>query len=100
MRPTSRSESFGARSDGITVNGTGRLEASMPEPTRNRRLSLTKRQRADGPGAELLTMLELFLDDGALSDKEIATLDGWLRRHRAADLPAVAYLAETVERVL
>jgi len=65
-----------------------------------RRLSLTKLQRQSAAGAELLSLCQTVTEDGSLSDEEVTALREWLDRNAAADLPARAFLGETVERII
>lgn len=65
-----------------------------------RRLSLSKSDRRAGIGAELLTLCQSITSDGRLNDLEIGELRQWLRANRTADLPAIGFLVETVERIL
>lgn len=66
----------------------------------SRRVSLTKSERSSGIGAELLALCQTVTDDGYLSKDEISELRRWLKDNRDTDLPAVAFLHETVERIL
>lgn len=67
---------------------------------RKPRLSLTKTQIRAGVGAELLALCQSVTADGVLTDGEIAELNAWLDAHRASDLPAIAFLVATLERIL
>jgi hypothetical protein len=64
------------------------------------RVSLTKRQLETEAGSELLGICQEIIDDGALSDAEIARLRDWLRVNEGADLPARDHLFALVEQVL
>jgi HIRAN domain len=64
------------------------------------RLSLTKTQIQSGVGAELLALCQSVTEDGSLSKEEIIALRSWLKAHRSSDLPAVGFLASTVERIV
>jgi hypothetical protein len=64
------------------------------------RLSLSKAQVRAGIGAELLALCQSATSDGTLSKEEIVALRRWLSDHCTADLPAVAFLATTVERIV
>ncbi len=64
------------------------------------RLSLTKADIQAGVGAELLALCQSVTEDGRLQKQEIVELTLWLRRNRGSDLPAIAHLAETVERII
>jgi hypothetical protein len=48
----------------------------------------------------LIALCQTVTEDGHLADEEIAALREWLVDHRGADLPAIAFLQETVERIL
>lgn len=71
-----------------------------PGQPRKPRLSLTKSQLQTGVGAELLALCQAVTEDGVLSKEEIVALRRWLTVNRAADLPAVAFLVATVERII
>lgn len=64
------------------------------------RVSLTKSQRESGIGAELLSLCQAVTDDGQLSKSEVLELRRWLKTNRRADLPAIAFLNKTVERII
>jgi hypothetical protein len=65
-----------------------------------KRVSLTKSQRSSGVGAELLALCQAVTDDGYLSKDEVVELRRWLKDNRDGDLPAIAFLSETVERII
>ena len=65
-----------------------------------RRLSLTKMQRVSVAGAELLSLCREITEDGNIDDQEILDLRQWLNDHTVEDLPAIAYLSNTVEKIL
>lgn len=65
-----------------------------------RRLSLTKNQRLSVAGAELLALCQSVTEDGSLSEEEIAALREWLAENHSADLPAIPFLRDTVEKIL
>lgn len=65
-----------------------------------RRTSITKLQRQTGVAADLITLCQAITDDGRLSDEEISALRKWLGANRNAPLPAINFLAETVDRIL
>lgn len=67
---------------------------------RNIRVSLTKAQLQSEIGAELISLCQTVTDDGSLSDAEVDALKTWLAEHRTSDLPAIAFLISTVERIL
>jgi HIRAN domain-containing protein len=74
---------------------------SAPEqPDRKRRTSITKLQRQTAVAADLISLCQTVTEDGRLEDQEIAALRQWLDENRGTDLPAVAFLFETVERIL
>jgi hypothetical protein len=64
------------------------------------RVSLTKAQLRTELGAELLSLCQSTTADGRLATEEIEGLREWLTEAGAADLPAVSYLKEIVERIL
>lgn len=64
------------------------------------RLSLTKSQILAGAGAELLALCQTVTEDGSLSKKEIVELREWLESNRSSELPAIEFLASTLERIL
>ena len=70
------------------------------ESEKNRRLSLTKTQRHTEVGIELISLCQSFTEDGSLSEQEVVDLRKWLEENRASDLPAIAFLTETVLQVL
>lgn len=63
------------------------------------RLSLTKSQIQAGVGAELLSLCQSATEDGTLSKDEILALKSWLETNRTSDLPAIAFLIATVQRI-
>jgi hypothetical protein len=65
-----------------------------------KRVSLTKTQRTAGIGAELLALCQSVTDDGSISKDEVLALMRWLKDNRDADLPAIAFLAQTVEQII
>jgi hypothetical protein len=70
------------------------------EREKNRRLSLTKAQRQTEVGVELISLCQSFTEDGSLSEQEVVDLRKWLDDNRASDLPAIAFLTETVLKAL
>ena len=66
----------------------------------NPRLSITKAQLQDGIGAELFSLCQGITADGKLSKEEIVTLGVWLRKNREAPLPGIAFLSETLDRIV
>jgi HIRAN domain-containing protein len=67
---------------------------------RKPRSSITKLQRQTAIGAELIELCQTVTEDGHLLDEEVTALRQWLDDNRGADLPAVAFLRQTVERIL
>ena len=75
----------------------------MPElgpNDRKRRTSITKLQRQTAVAADLIALCQTVTADGHLEDQEIAALRQWLEENRHSDLPAVAFLVETVGQIL
>lgn len=70
------------------------------EADKNCRVSLTKTQRQSEIGIELMSLCQSFTEDGALSDEEIHGLRAWLEENESADLPAISFLVDTVQKVL
>jgi hypothetical protein len=64
------------------------------------RTSITKLQRQTAAAAELISLCQTVTEDGHLADEEIAGLQQWLIDHRRGDLPAIAFLLETVDIVI
>lgn len=64
------------------------------------RVSLSRAEAQAGAGAELLALCQSITADGSLDKREIAELTLWLRAFRGSDLPAIAFLSETVERII
>lgn len=64
------------------------------------RLSLTKTQIQAGVGAELLALCQSVTEDGSLSKDEILAFRDWLQTNRYSDLPAIDFLATTLERII
>jgi len=64
------------------------------------RISLTKSQLQTEAGAELLALCQAITEDGSLSEQEIGAMKRWLDDNRSADLPSVAFLTATVERII
>ncbi|MFZ1058149.1 MAG: HIRAN domain-containing protein [Candidatus Rokuibacteriota bacterium] len=48
----------------------------------------------------MIALCQTVTEDGRLVDQEIAALRQWLEENRGSDLPAVAFLVVTVERIL
>lgn len=67
------------------------------EPSKSRRLSLTKSQLQEDTGASLLALLNEIIGDGKLTDDEILRLHDWSAKNRNSDLPAVGFLADAIE---
>jgi hypothetical protein len=53
-----------------------------------------------GAGAELLVLCETITADGSVTADEAEQLRAWLDDNASTDLPAVQFLAETVNRIL
>ncbi|MDZ4831758.1 MAG: hypothetical protein SGJ09_16375 [Phycisphaerae bacterium] len=70
------------------------------KPRPSRRLSLSKKQLQGGIGAELFTLCKGMTADGALTKAEILALRDWLRENRDADIEGVAFLSETLSRII
>ncbi len=70
------------------------------KPTKRVRVSLTKIQIQQGIGAELLALCQGITHDGTFTKEEIVALKRWLRENRNADLPSVAFLMATIERII
>src|SRR5262249_18204968 len=66
----------------------------------NSRLSITKAQLQDGIGGELFSLCQGITADGKLSKDEIAALGSWLRENRDAPLPGIAFLSETLNKIV
>ncbi len=64
------------------------------------RVSLTASQLQDGVGAELFSLCQGITADGKLSKEEVVALGLWLRDNRAAPLPGIAFLSETLNRII
>ena len=64
------------------------------------RVTLTKKQLQEGVGAELFSLCQAIAADGELSREEILQLRSWLVDNRDADLPGIAFLNETLERIV
>ncbi len=64
------------------------------------RVSITKLQRETAIATDLLDLCTAITEDGHLDDSEVEALRAWLGENRDQPLPAIAYLTETVERIL
>ena len=64
-------------------------------PFSKSRLPILK-THSEEAGVELLNLLVGMLNDGRLTDVEIKMLRDWLAANRTFDLPAIAFLAETL----
>lgn len=64
------------------------------------RVSLTRSQIEEGLGAELFSLCQGMTADGKLARGEIVALGLWLRDNREAPLPGIAFLSETLERII
>lgn len=61
---------------------------------------MTKAQLQSEIGAELISLCHSVTEDGSLTDAEVEALRAWLVDHRTSDLPVIAFLVSTVERIL
>lgn len=64
------------------------------------RMSLSPGEIQAGVGAELLSLCQSMTADGVLTDPEIAELEVWLADNRDSNLPAIAFLTQTLEHIL
>lgn len=64
------------------------------------RVSLSKTDRVEGAGAELLALCQTVTSDGGLEDREIVELAKWLRLNQQSQVPAVQYLLPIVEEII
>src|SRR4051812_24119274 len=64
------------------------------------RVSLTKAQLEGGIGAELFSLCQGMTGDGKLSRDEAVALGLWLHDNRDVPLPGIAFLAETLDRII
>jgi hypothetical protein len=76
-----------------------REEISEPNQ-RKRRVSLSKTEIQKGISAELFSIAQGITSDGVISKDEIVALGLWLRDNRDADLPGIAFLSETLNRII
>lgn len=73
----------------------------MSEPyPRKPRVSLTTSQIQEGIGAELFSLCQGITADGRLSKDEIVALGLWLHDNEDAHLPGLAFLSETLSRIV
>ncbi len=73
----------------------------MSEPNqRKRRVSLSKTEIQECISAELFSICQGITSDGVISKDEIVALGLWLRDNRDADLPGIAFLSETLNRII
>jgi len=73
----------------------------MSEPRRHKpRVSLTKSQIQEGISAELFSLCQGITAEGRLSKDEIVALGLWLHDNRDADLPGIAFLSDTLNRII
>jgi hypothetical protein len=73
----------------------------MSEPNhRKRRVSLSKTKIQEGISAELFSICQGITSDGVISKDEIVALGLWRRDNRDADLPGIAFLSETLNRII
>jgi hypothetical protein len=67
---------------------------------KGRRISLSKSKIEDGIGAELFSLCQGITADGKLSKDEIVALGLWLHDNRDTQLPGIALLSETLNRII
>jgi hypothetical protein len=80
---------------------TTRLGKVMSEGNQtNPRLSLTKAQLQAGLGAELFSLCQGITADGNLSKDEIVALGLWLHKNQGAQLPCIAFLSKTLNKIV
>jgi hypothetical protein len=73
----------------------------MSEPNQRKpRVSLSKTTIQEGIGAELFSICRGITSDGVISKDEIVALGLWLRDNRDADLPGIAFVSETLNRII
>jgi len=73
----------------------------MSEPNqRKRRVSLSKTEIQEGISAELFSICQGITSDGVISKDEIVGLGLWLRDNRDTDLPGIAFLSESLNRII
>lgn len=72
----------------------------MVSKWKGKRLSVTAREAETAAGAELLALLQSIASDGRFTEPELDELRRWLDEHNKAALPGVAFLLDTVTRVL
>jgi hypothetical protein len=73
----------------------------MSEPNKRKpRVSLSKNAIQEGISAELFSICQGITSDGVISKEEIVALGLWLRDNRDADLPGIAFLSETLNRII
>lgn len=79
-----------------------RIEVSSPQrvPNPKPRVSISKADRNTEIGLELVSLLNTVTDDGRISVEEVAGLQVWLQENRHVDMPAIAFLAFTVEHII
>lgn len=75
-------------------------ESEKPKKTKNQRVSLSPKQLEESAALELLTILQLIVDDGYVSDSEIGELKAWSVRHPNSQLPGALFLNQLVSRIL
>jgi hypothetical protein len=69
--------------------------------SKGKRVTLTKSQASSKVGTKMIEALELILDDGKITPKEVLALKDWLRRAaKYSDLYAIKFLQEEVDAIL
>ncbi len=71
----------------------------MQVPT-GKHLRLTKTQRETAEGLELIQLLQTITQDGKFDAPEVIELTKWIKRNRESPLPAISFLADTVEAII
>ncbi|MEO5631502.1 MAG: ribonuclease H-like domain-containing protein, partial [Nitrospiraceae bacterium] len=90
----------GGLASSVDITEIGLKTDTSANAESNRRVSLTKIQRATEDGAELLSLCQTVTADGALSDEEVQSLRDWLRSNSSSDLTAISFLFQVVEKIV
>lgn len=61
---------------------------------------ITEAQARTAAGSELLAVCQNLLKDRKISPDEVWDLGMWLESHRDSNLPAIDFLADTVQRTI
>lgn len=69
-------------------------------PSKNERVSMTKKQSTESAGIELIELCRDWMEDGKLDERELAELRQWLFDVPDDALPAIRYLKEEIRQVL